>query len=154
MAGGGCVVTVDNRSLDPHAIWQAVEQNRVTDIAIVGDPFAKPLLRVLDEEPGRYDLSSMLTMTSSGAMWSIEVKHGLLKHMPQVTMTDSFASTEAMGMGSSVMTKDGEVQTGAFALLENAIVIDEHDQPIPAGTGIAGLVALGWPAAARLLQGR
>lgn len=145
MASAGCVVTVDNRSLDPHAIWQAVEKNRVQGIAIVGDPFAKPLLRALDEEPGRYDLSSMLTMTSSGAMWSIEVKRGLLKHIPQLTMTDSFASTEAMGMGSSVMTKDGEAQTGAFALLENAIVIDEQDRTVSPGSGKAGLVALGGP---------
>jgi fatty-acyl-CoA synthase len=65
--------------------------------------------------------------------------------MPQLTMTDSFASTEAMGMGTSAMTKDGEVQTGAFELLENAIVIDEKDRPIPAGSGKAGLVALGGP---------
>lgn len=145
MLGGGAVVTVDNHSLDPHAIWSAVERNKVTSIAIVGDPFARPLLQALDEAPGRYDLSSMLAMTSSGAMWSVEIKRGLLKHMPQLTMTDSFASTEAMGMGSSVMTKDGEAQTAAFQLLENAIVIDENDVPIAPGTGKAGLVALGGP---------
>ena len=145
MMSGGCVVTVDNYHLDPHTIWEAVERNKVTGMAIVGDPFAKPLLRTLDEEPGRYDLSSMLTMTSSGAMWSIEVKRGLLKHMPQLTMTDSFASTEAMGMGSSVVTKDSETQTAAFQLLENAIVIDENDKPIAPGSDKIGMVALGGP---------
>jgi 3-oxocholest-4-en-26-oate---CoA ligase len=145
MLSGGCVVTVDNHSLDPHAIWTAVEKNKVQGISIVGDPFAKPLLKALDEAPGQYDLSSMLTMTSSGAMWSVEVKRGLLKHIPQLTMTDSFASTEAMGMGSSVMTKDGEAQTAAFQLLENAIVIDENDQPIAPGSGKSGMVALGGP---------
>lgn len=145
MLGGGCVVTVDGQSLDPYAIWSAVEEHKVQGISIVGDPFAKPLLRALDEAPGRYDLSSMLTMTSSGAMWSIEVKRGLLKHIPQLTMTDSFASTEAMGMGASVVTKNGETQTAAFQLLENAIVIDENDKPIAPGSGRAGLVALGGP---------
>jgi len=145
MLGGGCVVTVDGHSLDPDAIWSAVERNKVHGVSIVGDPFAKPLLRALDEAPGRYDLSSMLTMTSSGAMWSIEVKRGLLKHMPQLTMTDSFASTEAMGMGASVVTKDGEAQTAAFQLLENAIVIDESDTPIAPGADKAGMVALGGP---------
>jgi 3-oxocholest-4-en-26-oate---CoA ligase len=145
MLSGGTIVTVDNLSLDPHAIWSAVEKNRVQGISIVGDPFAKPLLKALDEAPGRYDLSSMLTMTSSGAMWSVEVKRGLLKHMPQLTMTDSFASTEAMGMGASVMNKDGETQTAAFRLLENAIVIDENDRPIAPGSGKSGLVALGGP---------
>ena len=145
LLGGGCVVTVDNLHFDPHAIWSAVEKHKVQGISIVGDPFARPLLTALDEEPGRYDLSSMLTMTSSGAMWSIEIKRGLLRHMPQLTMTDSFASTEAMGMGSSVVTKEGEKKTAAFELGENAIVIGEDDIPIAPGTGKAGLVALGGP---------
>ena len=145
MMSGGTVVTVNNHRFDPHALWSAAEKNKVQGVAIVGDPFAKPLLQALDEEPGRYDLSSMLTMSSSGAMWSVEVKRGLLRHMPQLTMTDSFASTEAMGMGASVMTKDGETQTAAFQLLENAIVIDENDKPIPPGSGKSGLVALGGP---------
>ena len=145
MLSGGTVVTVDNTSFDPHAIWSAVETNKVQGLSIVGDPFAKPLLKALDEAPGRYDLSSMLTMTSSGAMWSVEVKRGLLKHIPQLSLADSFASTEAMGMGASIMTKEGEAQTAAFQLLENTIVIDENDTPIPPGTGRAGLVALGGP---------
>jgi len=145
MLSGGCVVTVENIHLDPEAIWTAVEKNRVSTMAIVGDPFAKPLLQHLEENPGRYDLSSMLAMSSSGAMWSVEVKRGLLKHMPNLTITDSFASTEAMGMGASIMTKDSEVQTASFQLLENAIVIDENNEVIPPGTGKSGRVALGGP---------
>jgi fatty-acyl-CoA synthase len=50
-----------------------------------------------------------------------------------------------MGMGASTMTKDGEAQTAAFQLLENAIVIDEHDKPIPPGSGKSGMVALSGP---------
>ncbi|HEY0300965.1 MAG TPA: AMP-binding protein, partial [Rhizomicrobium sp.] len=96
---GGCVVTVDNAHLDPHAIWTAVEKNRVTNMAIVGDPFGKPLLRALDENPGKYDLASVAAIGSSGAMWSSEVKHGLLAHLPPAAMlTDAFSSTEALGM--------------------------------------------------------
>jgi acyl-CoA synthetase (AMP-forming)/AMP-acid ligase II len=117
----------------------------VQSMAIVGDPFARPLLRALDERPGHYDLSSVMAMSSSGAMWTADIKRGLVRHIPQIALTDSFASTEAMGMGSSVMTKDGETETAAFALLENAIVIDEKDQPIAPGSGKAGLVALSGP---------
>src|SRR5665213_3242905 len=54
MLSGGCVVTVDNLSLDSHAIWSAVLFHRVQGIAIVGDPFDKPLLKALDENPGKY----------------------------------------------------------------------------------------------------
>jgi 3-oxocholest-4-en-26-oate---CoA ligase len=142
---GGSVVTVAGTHFDPDAVWAAVERERAQSLSIVGDPFAKPLLRALDEQPGRYDLSSVMAMVSSGAMWSVEVKRGLIRHIPQISLNDSFASTEAMGMGASVMTKDGEQQTAAFALLENTIVIDEHDAPIAAGSGKAGLVALGGP---------
>jgi 3-oxocholest-4-en-26-oate---CoA ligase len=145
LIGGGTVVTVDNHHFEPHAVWEAAARERVQSMAIVGDPFARPLLQALDEKPGFYDLSHLMMMSSSGAMWSADVKRGLIRHIPQIALTDSFASTEAMGMGSSVTTKDGETQTAAFALLENAIVIDEHDQPVAPGSGKAGLVALAGP---------
>jgi fatty-acyl-CoA synthase len=141
---GGCVVTVDNASLDPEAIWTAVEKNRVTSMAIVGDPFGRPLLRVLDENPGKYNVSSVIAIGSSGAMWSREVKHGLLEHLnPGTTLTDSFASTEALGMGISVSQKGVEVPTAAFTIGPNAIVLDDDDQPIAPGSGKTGRLAVG-----------
>jgi fatty-acyl-CoA synthase len=143
MMSGGCVITVEGASFDPHEIWGAAVRHGATAMAIVGDPFAKPLLRALEEEPNRYDLSRMTGITSSGAMWSAEVKQGLIRHMPQVVLSDSFASTEAMGMGLSTTTKDGQTKTADFTLLENAIVIDENDEPVEPGSGKAGLVALG-----------
>jgi len=141
---GGCVVTVDNASLDPHAIWTAVERNRVTNLAIVGDPFGKPLLRTLDENPGKYDLSSVIAIGSSGAMWSAEVKHGLLAHLPlQAALTDAFSSTEALGMGVSVTQRGIETPTAAFTIGPNAIVLDDEDQPIAPGSGKTGRLAVG-----------
>lgn len=145
LVSGGAVVTVGGSHFDPEAVWAAVERNRVQTMAIVGDPFAKPLLQVLEAQPERYDLSSLTAMSSSGAMWSVEVKRGLIRHIPQIALTDSFASTEAMGMGSSTMTRDGETNTASFNLLENAIIIDEEDRPVAPGSGKAGLVALGGP---------
>jgi acyl-CoA synthetase (AMP-forming)/AMP-acid ligase II len=140
---GGTVVTVDNTSLDPHAIWASVEKNRVSSMAIVGDPFARPLLQALDEAPGKYKLDSVIAIGSSGAMWSAEVKQGLLNHLPQAILTDSFASTEALGMGASVTQKGMESKTAAFMMGPNAMVIDEEDQPIPPGSGRSGRLAVG-----------
>ncbi len=145
LMGGGCVVTIGSAHFDPREVWDAVARERVQSMAIVGDPFARPLVRVLDEEPGRYDLSSLIIMTSSGAMWSADVKRALVRHIPQVMLVDNFASTEALGMGSSMMSGEGKTQTAAFALLENAVVIDEHDRLIEPGSGKAGLVALSGP---------
>ncbi|MBV9540935.1 MAG: AMP-binding protein, partial [Alphaproteobacteria bacterium] len=141
---GGCVITVDNASLDADAIWKAVQDNRVTNMAIVGDPFGRPLLKVLDENPGKYDISCVQAIGSSGAMWSREVKHGLLEHLREgAQLTDAFSSTEALGMGVSVSQKGVEVPTAAFMVGPNAIVIDDEDQPIPAGSGKTGRLAVG-----------
>jgi len=140
---GGCVVTVDNVSLDADAIWTAVQNNKVSHMAIVGDPFARPLLRALDEGQGKYDVSSVVAIGSSGAMRTAEIKEGLLNHMPNAILTDNFASTEALGMGQSIATKDSETKTAAFVLGENALVLDENDVPLAPGSGIPGKLAVG-----------
>ena len=74
---GGTIVTLEGRHFDPHELWQTVQRERVTQIAIVGDAFAKPMLRALDEADARgepYDLSSLVLVISSGVIWSAPVK--------------------------------------------------------------------------------
>ena len=44
--------------LDPVELWDAVEREGVQHLIVVGDAFAKPLLRALDDAPDRWDLSS------------------------------------------------------------------------------------------------
>ena len=68
--GGGRVVTLTNRALDPHEVLDTVQRERVTAITIVGDTFAKPIIRALDEPAGRrtpYDTSSLQAIISSRA---------------------------------------------------------------------------------------
>ena len=142
---GGCIVTLPNVSLDPHELWAAAVDNKVEQISIVGDAFAKPMLRALEEAPGKYDLSSLVTIISSGVMWSTEVKHRLLEHMPNVIMTDSFGASEAVGLGSSLMTKDGEIATAKFQISEYCKVFDENDELIEPGSGKPGFIAHGGP---------
>jgi fatty-acyl-CoA synthase len=140
---GGCLITVSARSLDPHAIWTAAADGRATNVAIVGDAFARPLLAALDAEPGRYDLSALRGIGSSGAMWSAEVKARLLEHMPQLALLDAMSSTEAMGVAVSVTTRDQPVGTGMFTLSPHTIVLDDDDRPMKPGTGVIGRLAVG-----------
>ena len=87
----------------------------------------------------------MARVTSSGVMWSLEVKRTLLKHMPQAILGDAFSSSEALGLGTSLMTAAGEIQTAKFALGDRARVFDENDQPVLPGSGVKGVVAVGPP---------
>jgi acyl-CoA synthetase (AMP-forming)/AMP-acid ligase II len=145
MMSGGCVVTLENAHFDAHELWTAVSRRHVSSIAIVGDAFAKPMLTALEEAPGKYDLSSVFSIISSGVMWSTEVKRGLIKHMPNVVLMDSFGASEGLGFGSSIMTKDGEVKTAKFQIGGRCKVFDENDQEVVPGSGKPGIIALGEP---------
>lgn len=140
---GGFVVTLPQRSFDPVALLEAIGREKVNLVSIVGDAFAKPILRALDAEPERFDLSSLLGIISSGVIWSEETKRGLLRHNPKMMLVDAFSSSEALGMGSSVSTSGAEAATASFKLGERAKVIDEEGREIPPGSGRAGRLALG-----------
>ena len=140
---GGCVVTMPGRSFDAAALLDTIGRERVNLVTIVGDAFARPLLQALDAEPGRFDLSSLLGMTSSGVMWSEETKAGLHKHNPNMLLMDIFSSSEALGMGSSTSAAGAESHTASFKIGRNAKVIDDDGREIPPGSGVAGRLALG-----------
>lgn len=141
---GGAIVTLENKSrFDPEQLWQTAERNGVTAMAIVGDAFAKPMLKVLNDAPGKYDLSSVASITSSGVMWSHEVKQGLIEHLPQVALNDSFGASEAVGFGMSVTTADGVVETAKFEIGEHCKVFAEDGTEIQPGSDQPGLIARG-----------
>lgn len=145
MLAGGAVVTLTHASFDPREALDAIDRWRPESMAIVGDPFARPMVEALDAEPGRWDVSSMLRITSSGVMWSVEVKRGMLRYMPQAVLSDAFSSSEALGMGVSLMTAEGEIPTAKFAISDRASVRDEDGVPVVPGSGQAGLLHLGEP---------
>ncbi|MDB5451579.1 MAG: CoA synthetase, long-chain fatty acid:CoA ligase, partial [Caulobacteraceae bacterium] len=140
---GGTAAFLVSRKFDPVELWNEVERLRVSRISGVGMAFFTPMLETLDANPGRWDLSSVLVIGSSGAMWNVENKRGLLRHMPQVALMDSFASSEAFGMGASTMTAAGESPTAKFLLGDNAAVFTEDGRRVQPGSGERGRSAVG-----------
>ena len=145
IAQGGCVVTLTSPSFDPEELWDAVEQHQITGLAIVGDAFAKPMLRSLDAQDRPRDLSSLVSIISSGVMWSPEVKQGLLRHNPQMVLTDSFGASEAVGFGRSDTTAEGGAEIAKFTLGEDCKVFTEDFQEVQPGSDQVGFVARGGP---------
>jgi len=139
---GGCVVSLPSRHFDVDELLSEVERNRVNSIIIVGQAFAGPILERLDAAPDRYDLSSVIMMSSSGVMWAQDNKEGLLRHLPQAALFDSFGSSEAVGMGASVSTAAGSSQTARFALGPACAVFTEEGRRVDPGSGERGLVAV------------
>ena len=86
LVNGGSVVTLEGRRFDAVETLDAIDRERVNQIYVVGDVFARPLLEALDAEPARWSLESLRVVRSSGVMWSEEVKRGLLRHKPALVL--------------------------------------------------------------------
>ena len=143
LSGGGCVVTLEQRHLDIEELFDTIERHKANTTAIVGDAFAKPMIRALDANPGRWDLSSMFVFTSSGVMFSEPSKQALIAHLPHAMIVDAFSSSEAVGMGQSVSSAGGGDATAKFSLGPNTKVFDDDLNEVQPGSGVIGRVAVG-----------
>ena len=143
LSEGGHVVLLSSRQFDPIELLDTVESEKVNGLVIVGDAFAKPILAALDAHPGRWDLSSLVSIVSSGVMWSEESKQGLLRHHAGMLLIDAFSSSEALGMGSSVSAAGAEAKTAQFTLGPEVRVVDPDGNDIEPGSGQIGVLALG-----------
>jgi len=143
LTGGGSTVLLESRTLDVEELLATIERERVNQLVIVGDAFAKPILRALDAKPGTWDLSSMFLIASSGVMFSEDSKQRLLGHNPAMMILDAFSSSEAVGMGQSISTVGGTSDTAKFIVGENTRVITEDGRAVQPGSGEIGRVAVG-----------
>jgi 3-oxocholest-4-en-26-oate---CoA ligase len=126
----GSVVTTVGRHFDPAELLDVISRSGVQSTSIVGDAFAKPLLRALDAEPNRWDISSLRVIVSSGVMWSAETKAGLLRHNPRLIMIDSLGSSEAIGMASQTTTAESSASTATFRLGPNTKVLTDDGREV------------------------
>jgi acyl-CoA synthetase (AMP-forming)/AMP-acid ligase II len=142
MAAGGTCITLTSQSFEPKLALENITKHKVTQVTIVGDAFARPMLEVLDENPEEYDISSVSVINSSGVMWTREIKAGLLKHNENLLLSDAFSSSEAIGIGTSLMTKDQTIDVAKFSLGPNCKVFSEDLIEVKPGTGESGMVAV------------
>jgi fatty-acyl-CoA synthase len=141
---GARVVLLSQRSFDARELWQVTERERATLLVIVGDAFARPMLRALDEAKaaGRpHDVSSVKMIVSSGVMWTAEIKAALLDWHDCV-LIDAMGSTEG-AMGSQVTTRGNLGRTAKFAMNPTTKVFTEDGREVAPGSGEAGMVANG-----------
>jgi len=142
MTHGGTAVTLTGRSFEAREALVAIQRHRVTALTIVGDAFARPMVETLDANAGKFDISSLRLISSSGVMWTREVKAGLLRHNENLVLADAFSSSEAIGLGTSIMTKDQEIEVAKFTLGPSCKVFSEDLREIEAGSGESGMVGV------------
>ncbi len=142
LASAGSVFMPEGRHFDAERLLDLIVSERVSELSIVGDAFARPILAALDANPQRWDISSLWLVVSSGVIWSAEVKQGLLRHNPRLKLVDSLGSSEAIGLARSTSTASDVTTTAGFSLGPDTLVIADDGSRVEPGSGRQGLVAL------------
>ena len=140
---GGTSVLLESRSLDAAEMWGTIEREGVKSLIIVGDAFAKPMVRALEDNPGKWDTTPLGMIISSGAMFSTDVKQQLIAQAPHLVIADVLGSTEG-GMGQQITTKDTPLgETAKFGASPTTKVFTDDDREVVPGSGEVGAVANG-----------
>jgi fatty-acyl-CoA synthase len=129
---GGTVVTLPGANFDPGEATTTCQREACDYAVIVGDAFARPLLKALDAGIG--SIATLNVMISSGTMWSPEVKAGLLNHAPAMMIVDSLGSSEGLGLGAAAQTAENAGAPTKFMADGNTLIIGDDMKPVPPGT--------------------
>lgn len=134
---GGTVCLVPGRSFDARATCQLVHNEQVSVINLVGDAMARPFVDEL--ERGDYNVDSLFTVSSAGAVLSEVVKTKLTELLPYAMILNNFGSSETGHQGTAISDKGG----GATFLMHgdgSAVIGDDH-QLVEPGSGDVGWLA-------------
>jgi len=141
LGGGTCVLDPD-RHVDLVRVLDLVERERVVALNVIGDANARPLADLLEQNPGRWDLSSLRLLGSGGSMLSADVKARLLAAIPSLLgVLEGFGSSESPVQGIAITRRDGEPTALTFSTRETTTVLDDDLRPVVPGSGVVGRVA-------------
>src|SRR5436305_4181872 len=136
---GGKVVL--QHKYEPKAALRLIEREKVNTVSLVGDAMARPLADALDEPGADYDLSSLIALSSAGAVFSDTVREQLKKHLPNVFLVDAYGASETGHQGT--MAAESSPEKGLrFTMNERTAVLDDDLKPLVPGSGVVGRVAL------------
>ncbi len=131
--------------LDPEAVWQAVDDEAVNMMTVIGDAVGRPLLDAWDDAPGRWQAPSLFAISNGGAPMSPALKARIAATFPDKVLVDGFGSSETGAQGSQRLQPGDEGRAGGLARFTpyaNTSVLDDDLRPVEPGSGVAGRVAL------------
>ncbi|MBV8986897.1 MAG: acyl-CoA synthetase [Acidimicrobiia bacterium] len=136
---GGKVVL--QHKFEPKAALRLMEREKVNTVSLVGDAMARPLADALDEPDANYDLSSLIVISSAGAVFSDAVRDQLKEHLPNIFLVDAYGASETGHQGT--MAAESSPEKGLrFTMNDNTTVLDDDLKPVEPGSGVVGRVAL------------
>ncbi len=128
---------------DAAGVWVEVARHRIAGLSITGDAMGRPLIEALDDADPDLDVSSLVSLASTAAVFSPTVKDRFLERFPSLIMADAVGSTETGYNGVAVVAK-GAAQRGGGPTVRmgpDTVVLDEDLRPTSPGSGVIGRMA-------------
>jgi acyl-CoA synthetase (AMP-forming)/AMP-acid ligase II len=134
------------RSFDAAKIWELIERERVNVMMVTGDAMGRPLADELPRARAGRDLSSLVALSSTAAVFSPSVKAQFKEHFPSLVLTDSVGSSEGGFNGTAMYDPKAPRREGAGVNVRpgrDTIVLDDALRPVQPGSGVIGRIARG-----------
>jgi acyl-CoA synthetase (AMP-forming)/AMP-acid ligase II len=125
---------------EPDEIWRAIERHKVNLMLVIGDAMARPLIEAY--HAGSYDASSLISLSSSAALFSPAVKEACAAALPNAVITESIGATET-GFTGLTFVSAGAPQRGGPTVNPGPDTIVLDDEGRRGGPGTVGRIARG-----------
>ncbi|MCB5170008.1 acyl-CoA synthetase [Streptomyces bambusae] len=124
---------VIHRKYVPEEVLRTIAKERVTSVSLVGDAMLRPLVDALGGPLRGTDMSSLFTLSSSGAIMSDTVRAQFQELVPSVLLLNNFGSSESGSNGKA--TDDSGPEKGfRLEVNERTLVVDPAThEPVPVG---------------------
>ncbi|MEU2260678.1 acyl-CoA synthetase [Streptomyces sp. NPDC019645] len=128
-----------HRKYVPEEVLRTIERERVTSVSLVGDAMLRPLVDALNGPLKGTDLSSLFSVSSSGAIMSETVREQFRALAPQVVLLDNFGSSESGFNGTA--TEDSGPEKGFRLRVNHRTQVVDPVTHEPVAVGEPGRIA-------------
>ncbi|TYL46406.1 acyl-CoA synthetase [Nocardioides sp. BGMRC 2183] len=120
---------------DPAQVWRTIEAERVNTISLIGDAMARPLIE--EYAGGGHDGSTLTTLTSAAAIFSVEVKQRWLDLLPQVVVMDIIGASETGFTGNGRILHENLADKGSLVGIgPETVVLADDDRVLDPDTDV------------------
>ncbi|MFJ8386427.1 acyl-CoA synthetase [Streptomyces sp. NPDC094438] len=124
---------VIHRKYVPEEVLRTIEKERVSSVSLVGDAMLRPLIDALHGPLKGTDLSSLFSVSSSGAIMSETVRAQFQALVPNVLLLNNFGSSES-GSNGRATDDSGPAKGFRLEVNERTQVVDPvTHEPVPVG---------------------
>ncbi|WP_433917904.1 acyl-CoA synthetase [Streptomyces canus] len=128
-----------HRKFVPEEVLRTVEREKVSAMSLVGDAMLRPLIDALEGPMKDTDMSSVFSVSSSGAIMSDTVSRQFRALVPNAMLLDNFGSSESGFNGTA--TEDSGPERGFRVRVNSRTQVVDPATHEPVAVGEVGRVA-------------